>query len=44
MFQADDRYVKVPVGRDHDDVAPVDGTYHGSAHCHLEVVVEVEKI
>lgn len=41
---ADERYVKIAVGRDYDDVAPVEGTYHGSGHCHLEVVVEVEKL
>ena len=41
---ADERYVKVAVGRDYDDVAPVEGTYHGSGHCHLEVVVQVEKL
>lgn len=41
---ADERYVKVAVGRDYDDVAPVEGTYHGSAHAQLEVVVEVEKL
>ncbi len=41
---ADDRYVKVAVGRDYDDVAPVEGTYHGSGNCHLEVVVAVEKL
>ena len=41
---ADDRYVKIAVGRDYDDVAPVTGTYVGTAHCHLDVRVEVEKI
>jgi transglutaminase-like putative cysteine protease len=41
---ADDRYVKIAVGRDYDDVAPVVGGYHGTAHCRLEVAVEVEKI
>lgn len=41
---ADERYVKVAVGRDYDDVAPVEGTYHGSGHCHLEVMVRVEKL
>jgi transglutaminase-like putative cysteine protease len=41
---ADERYVKIAVGRDYDDVAPVVGTYHGTAHCCLEVRVEVEKI
>lgn len=41
---ADERYVKVAVGRDYDDVAPVVGTYHGTGHCRLEVSVAVEKI
>ena len=41
---ADDRYVKVAVGRDYDDVAPVVGNYKGTAHCRLEVRVEVEKL
>ncbi len=41
---ADDRYVKVAVGRDYDDVAPVKGTYYGSAHCRMEILVTVEKI
>lgn len=41
---ADDRYVKLAVGRDYDDVAPVVGSYHGTAHCRMEVAVEVDKI
>lgn len=41
---ADERYVKLAVGRDYDDVAPVVGSYHGTAHCRMEVRVEVEKI
>jgi transglutaminase-like putative cysteine protease len=41
---ADERYVKVAVGRDYDDVAPVVGSYHGHGHCRMEVHVEVEKI
>jgi transglutaminase-like putative cysteine protease len=41
---ADERYVKVAVGRDYDDVAPVVGRYCGTAHCRLEVCVEVEKL
>jgi transglutaminase-like putative cysteine protease len=41
---ADERYVKLAVGRDYDDVAPVVGTYRGTAHCHMEVRVEVEKL
>ena len=41
---ADERYVKIAVGRDYDDVAPVVGSYRGTAHCRLEVCVEVEKL
>jgi transglutaminase-like putative cysteine protease len=41
---ADERYVKVAVGRDYEDVAPVRGNYQGTGHCQLEVQVEVEKI
>jgi transglutaminase-like putative cysteine protease len=41
---ADDRYIKIAVGRDYDDVAPVKGSYHGTAHCKLSVTVEVEKL
>ncbi len=41
---ADERYIKIAVGRDYDDVAPVRGTYHGSGHCKMNVTVEVEKV
>ncbi len=41
---ADERYVKLAVGRDYDDVAPVVGSYQGTGHCRMEVCVEVEKI
>lgn len=41
---ADERYIKVAVGRDYDDVAPVKGSYHGTGHCRLSVTVEVEKL
>ena len=41
---ADERYVKLAVGRDYDDVAPVVGSYRGSSHCRMEVRVEVEKL
>lgn len=41
---ADERYVKVSVGRDYEDVAPVRGNYHGTGHCRMEVNVLVEKI
>lgn len=41
---ADERYVKVAVGRDYEDVAPVRGSYHGTGHCRMEVQVEVTRI
>lgn len=41
---ADERYVKISVGRDYEDVAPVRGNYHGTGHCRMEVLVEVEKL
>ncbi len=41
---ADERYVKVAVGRDYEDVAPVRGSYHGAGCSRMEVQVEVEKV
>ena len=41
---ADERYAKVAVGRDYEDVAPVRGSYFGTGQCRLEVSVLVEKI
>jgi transglutaminase-like putative cysteine protease len=41
---ADERYVKLAVGRDYDDVAPIVGSYRGSGHCRMEVRVAVEKL
>ena len=41
---ADERYVKLAIGRDYDDVAPIVGSYRGSGHCRMEVLVEVSKI
>ena len=41
---ADERYVKLAVGRDYDDVAPVVGTYSGNGHCRMEIQVEVERV
>ena len=41
---ADERYVKIAIGRDYDDVAPVIGSYRGTGHCRMEIRVEVEKI
>lgn len=41
---ADERYVKIAVGRDYEDVAPVRGNYRGTGHCRLEVQVLVERI
>ncbi len=41
---ADERYVKIAVGRDYEDVAPVGGSYRGTASCRMDVEVLVEKI
>ncbi len=41
---ADERYVKIAVGRDYEDVAPIKGYYTGTAHSRLEVEVTVEKL
>lgn len=43
-MMADERYVKVAVGRDYDDVAPVKGAYRGTAQCFMSVHVTVEKL
>ena len=40
---ADQRYVKIAVGRDYADVAPVQGSYMGGAGCRMEVEVSVER-
>jgi transglutaminase-like putative cysteine protease len=41
---ADQRYVKIAVGRDYGDVAPIYGSYIGSAGCRMEVEVSVERL
>jgi transglutaminase-like putative cysteine protease len=41
---ADERYVKVAVGRDYADVAPVQGSYRGTAGQELSVEVEVQRV
>lgn len=41
---ADERYVRVGVGRDYADVTPVKGTYRGEAEALLEVDVAVERL
>lgn len=41
---ADARYVKVAVGRDYEDVAPIRGTYRGTGSSRMEVEVLVEAI
>jgi transglutaminase-like putative cysteine protease len=41
---ADQRYVKIAVGRDYGDVAPIHGSYIGSAGCRMEVEVSVERL
>lgn len=41
---ADERFIKVAVGRDYDDVAPVKGQYSGTASCRMEVDVEATRL
>jgi transglutaminase-like putative cysteine protease len=41
--QTDEQYVKIAVGRDYADVAPVTGTYRGTKERKLEVLVKIEK-
>lgn len=41
---ADQRYVKIAVGRDYEDVAPVRGSYMGGAGCRMEIEVSVERV
>lgn len=41
---ADDRYIKIAVGRDYTDVTPVHGTYNGTSACGMDVSVFVEKL
>ncbi len=39
----DERYVKVGIGRDYNDVRPIQGTYRGSPNRTMDVVVHVER-
>ena len=41
---ADERYVRVAVGRDYADVAPVQGSYRGTANQELSVEVDVQRV
>ena len=41
--QPDETYVKIGVGRDYADVAPVSGTYKGTTDRTLSVEVKIEK-
>lgn len=41
--QTDETYVKIAVGRDYADVAPVHGTYKGTTESTLTVEVKIEK-
>lgn len=41
---ADERYVKIAVGRDYDDVKPIEGSYRGSPFSRMEVHVEVTRV
>lgn len=40
---ADQRYIKIAVGRDYGDVAPILGSYVGDAVCRMELEVSVER-
>ncbi len=40
---ADERFVKIAVGRDYHDVSPIQGGYFGNAQCRLEVHVRVAR-
>jgi transglutaminase-like putative cysteine protease len=42
--QADENYVKIAVGRDYSDVAPVTGTYKGTTERKMEVNVKIERL
>ena len=42
--EADENYVKIAVGRDYSDVAPVTGTYKGTRERKLEVNVKIERL
>lgn len=37
----DERHIKVAVGRDYEDVAPVEGGYHGIGNSRMEVAVDI---
>ena len=41
---ADDRYIKIAVGRDYEDVAPIHGSFKGSAGCIMNVEVAVKRL
>ena len=41
---AGERYVKVAIGRDYADVAPVQGRYRGTSEQRLEVEVDVQRL
>lgn len=40
---ADERYVKVAVGRDYADIRPISGSYRGSPTKELQVIVQVQE-
>ena len=37
----DERHIKIAVGRDYEDVAPVEGGYHGPGNSRMQVAVEI---
>lgn len=42
--QPDETYVKIAVGRDYADVAPIRGTYKGTTERKMEVAVRIERL
>lgn len=41
---ADDRYIKIGVGRDYEDLAPIHGSFKGSAEVVMNVEVSVKRL
>ena len=43
-LQPDETYIKIAVGRDYADVAPISGTYKGTTERNMNVTVKIEQI
>ncbi len=43
-LQPDETYIKIAVGRDYADVAPISGTYKGTTERNMNVTVKIERI